>query len=160
MPNPFAGSRGYARLSNVFMRPLFSLLPVPRAFALLTVTGRRSGRPRQRPVRAVRDDDTLYAVAMMGERSDWLRNVRKEPRVEVKVGGKRYQGLAREITDPAEREAAIDTYVREVVSADYTDYIAYHWGWPTRRKIDEAHRRWAAEGVMVAIELEWPEGSP
>src|SRR3990172_12242847 len=93
MPNPFAGSRGYARLSNVFLRPLFGLLPVPRGFALLTVTGRRSGRPRQRPVRAVRRDATLYAVAMLGQRSDWLRN------------------------------------------------------------IQEAHRRWAAEGVIVAIDI-------
>jgi deazaflavin-dependent oxidoreductase (nitroreductase family) len=154
VPNPFAGSRGYARLSNVFMRPLFSLLPTPRGFVLLTVTGRRSGRPRQRPVRAVRRGDALYAVAMLGERSDWLRNVRKEPRVGVKVGGRRYGGVAREITDPAERDEAIDLYRREVLPADYTDYASYHWGFPTRRKIEEAHRRWAEEGIMVAIELE------
>ncbi len=158
MPNPFAGSRGYARLSNVLMRPLFSLLPVPRGFALLTTTGRRTGRPRQRPVRAVRHDDTLYAVAMMGERSDWLRNVRKERRVEAKVGRKRYHGLAREIIDPGERETAIELYVGEVVPADYTDYVGYHWGWPTRRKIDEAHRNWARDGIIVAIDLERPEG--
>ena len=154
MANPFAGSRGYARLSNIFMRPLFSLLPVPRGFALLTVTGRRSGRSRQRPVRAVRRDDTLYAVAMMGERSDWLRNVRVEPRVEAKVGGRRYKGRAREISEAGEREAAIEMYVREVFPADYSDYFGYHWGWPTRGKIEEAHRRWATEGVMVAIDLE------
>ena len=154
MPNPFAGSRGYASLSNIFMRPLFSLLPVPRGFALLTVTGRRSGRPRQRPVRAVRRDETLYAVAMLGQRSDWLRNVRKEPRVKIRTGRQRHSGLAREISDPAEREAALELYVQEVFPADYSDYVAYHWGWPTRRKIMEAHRRWAAEGVMVAIRLE------
>ncbi len=157
MPNPFAGSRGYARLSNIFIRPLFSLLPAPRGFTLLTVTGRRSGNPRQRPVRAVRRGDTLYAVAMLGERSDWLRNVRKEPRVEVKVGRRRYSGLAREVGDRAEREAALELYVREVFPADYGDYAAYHWGFPTRRKIEEAHRRWAAEGIMVAIDLERPE---
>jgi len=160
MPNPFAGSRGYARLSNLFMRPLFRLLPVPRGFALLTVTGRRSGRPRQRPVRAVRRDDRLYAVAMLGERSDWLRNVRKEPQVEVKVGGSRYAGLAREVTDPSERREAIELYAREVFPADYSDYAAYHWGWPTRSKIEEAHRNWAGEGVMVAIDLDRPEGGP
>ncbi len=158
MANPFAGSRGYARLSNLFMLPLFSLLPVPRGFALLTVTGRRSGRRRQRPVRAVRRDGTLYAVAMLGERSDWLRNVRNEARVEVKVRGDQYRGLAREISDPAEREAAIELYAREVFPADYSDYVGYHWGWPTRRKIEEAHQRWAAEGVIVAIEIDQPEG--
>ncbi len=158
MANPFAGSRGYARLSNIFMRPLFSLLPVPRGFMLLTVIGRRTGRPRQRPVRAVRGGGTLFAVAMMGERSDWLRNVRAEPRVEAKVGGRRYTGRAREISEAGERETAIELYVGEVFPADYSDYVGYHWGWPTRRKIEDAHRRWAVEGVMVAIDLERPEG--
>src|SRR3990170_3889012 len=131
MPNPFAGSRGYARLSNVFMRPLFSLLPTPAGFVLLTVTGRRSGRPRQRPVRAVRRGDALYAVAMLGERSDWLRNVRKEPRVEVKVGGRHYGGVAREIDDPGELGKALEGYL-QTVPADYMDYAGYHWGLPTR----------------------------
>ena len=157
MPNPFAGSRGYARLSNVFMRPLFRLLPVPRGFALLTVTGRRTGRPRQRPVRAVRCDDRLYSVAMLGERSDWLRNIRKRPRVEVKIGGNHYAGLAREVSDPFERREAIEAYVGLVVPADYSDYAAYQWGWPTRGKIEEAHRTWAGEGVMVAIDLDTPQ---
>ena len=157
MPNPFAGSRGYARLSNLFVRPLFSLLPAPRGFIVLTTTGRRSGRLRRRPMRAVRRRDTLYAVAMLGERSDWLRNVRKEPRVQVKVGGKRHDGVAREITDPGARDEALALYQREVFPADYVDYASYHWGFPTRRKIKEAHRRWAEEGIMVAIELE-PEG--
>lgn len=160
MPNPFAGSRGYARLSNIFMVPLFRLFPVARGFALLTVTGRRSGRARQRPVRAVRRDDTLYTVAMLGQRSDWLRNVRKEPDVGIRLGRRRYRGLARQVGDPAERELAVDLYVGQVFAADYTDYAAYHWGWPTRRKIVEAHRRWASDGVMVAIDLLQPEVGP
>ena len=154
MANPFAGSRGYARLSNLLMVPLFRLLPVSRGFALLTVTGRRSGKARRRPVRAVRRGDTLYAVAMLGERSDWLRNVRKKPLVGVKLAGASYRGAAREATDHAERDAAIDSYVGEVVPADYADYASYHWGWPTRRKIQEAHRRWAEEGIIVAIDIE------
>ncbi len=157
MPNPFAGSRGYARLSNLLMRPLFSLLPVPRGFVLLTVTGRRSGRRWQRPVRAVRRDTTLYVVAMLGEHSDWLRNVRKERRVQVKVGGQHHEGLAREIADPAERKTAQELYIREVFLADYADYAAYHWSWPTRGRIKEAHRRWAEDGIMVAVDFAGPE---
>jgi deazaflavin-dependent oxidoreductase (nitroreductase family) len=140
----------------MFMVPLFSLFPVPRGFALLTVTGRRSGRRRQRPVRAVRQNHTLYAVAMMGKRSDWLRNVRKEPRIGIKLGRRRHEGLAREVTVGAEQEAALELYVQNVFPADYSDYAAYHWGWPTRRKIKEAHRRWFADGVAVAIDLQLP----
>ncbi len=160
MPNPFAGSRAYARLANMLMVPLFSLFPVPRGFALLTVTGRRTGKRRRRPVRAVRRDDTLYTVAMLGERADWLRNVRKQARIHVKVKRRRHEGVAREITDPAERQRALDAYERDVFPADYSDYAAYHWAWPSRRKIEEAHRRWAAEGVLVAIDLERAERMP
>ena len=157
MANPFAGSRGYARLSNLFMRPLFSLLKVPGGFALLTVTGRRSGKQRQRPVRAVRSGDTLYIVAMLGERADWLRNVRRKPHVRIKIGRCRYDGSAREVSDPAELRAALELYVQGMFRADYIDYAAYHWDWPTRRKIQKAHRQWTADGVIVAVDIERPE---
>ncbi|MGH7818690.1 MAG: nitroreductase/quinone reductase family protein [Candidatus Binatia bacterium] len=95
MANPFASTRGYARLSNLVMAPVFRLLPVPRGFALLTVTGRRSGRLYSRPVRAVRGaGDALYVVAMIGERSDWPRNIRTNAQVLVKLGRHTHGGLA------------------------------------------------------------------
>jgi deazaflavin-dependent oxidoreductase (nitroreductase family) len=152
--NPFAGTRGYARVSNLLMAPLFRLAPIPAGFALLTVTGRKSGRPYLRPVRAVRSGGTLYVVAMMGERSDWLRNVQKTPRVSVKLGRTVRNGLARELTDSSERKAAFELYERQVFPFDYSGYLAYEWSWPTRPKIQGAHRRWAADGALVAIDLE------
>src|SRR5881397_45366 len=92
VPNPFAFSRWYHKLSNIFVAPHFRILPLPRCFVMLTVTGRRTGKPWRRPVRAIRRDDTLYAVAVLGERSDWLRNVRKNPSVRVKTGARTYDG--------------------------------------------------------------------
>ena len=154
MPNPFAATRGYARLSNIFLAPVLSLTPMPPGFILLTVTGRRSGKPRQRPVRAVRRGDTFYAIATLGERSDWLRNARKEPRVRVKTGRRTQGANVRQIRDSAERESAAELFVSEVFGYDYLDYLSLHWGWPTRRKIMDAHRRWLQDGVMVAIDVE------
>ena len=154
MPNPFAKTRGYARLSNIFASPIFSLTPMPRGFILLTVNGRRSGKPHQRPMRAVRRGDTFYAVAILGERSDWLRNARKDPRVRIKAGRRTENATVREISDPAERESAAQFYVSEVFRYDYVDYPSLHWGWPTRRKIIDAHSHWLEDGVMVAIDLE------
>ena len=154
MPNPFAKTRGYARLSNIFLSPVFSLRPMPCGFILLTVTGRRSGKPYQRPMRAVRRGDTFYAVATLGKRSDWLRNVRKDPRVRIKASRRTENATVREISDPAEREPAAQFYVSEVFRYDYLDYMSLHWGWPTRRKIIDAHGRWLEDGVMVAIDLE------
>ncbi len=158
MANPFARSRWFHRLGNAFVAPMFRLGPMPEGFVLLTVTGRKTGRPRTRPVRAIRSDDTLYAVALLGERSDWLRNARAKPEITVKLGSRQFGARVRELADPAERDAAADLFVREIVPFDYVDYAGYEWGFPTRRKIEEAHRRWAAEGVMVAIDLERPEG--
>ena len=157
MANPFAFSRWFHRLGNVFVAPLFRLGPMPAGFALLTVTGRKSGRLRTRPVRAIRLDDTLYAVALLGERSDWLRNTRAKPEITVKLGSRRLDARVRDLADAADLDAAADLFVREIVPFDYVDYAGYHWGFPTRRKIEEAHRNWVANGVMVAIELETAE---
>jgi len=86
MPNPFAKSRWFHKLANVTGGPqLFRAFPVPRGFALLRVRGRRTGKLRDRPIRAVRNGEGLYAVAIMGKRSDWLRNARKNPEVRVKA---------------------------------------------------------------------------
>ena len=157
MANPFAHSRWFHRLGNAFVAPMFRLGPMPEGFALLTVTGRKSGRLRTRPVRAIRLDDTLYAVALLGERSDWLRNTRAKPEITVKLGSRRLDARVRDLADAADLDAAADLFVREIVPFDYVDYAGYHWGFPTRRKIEEAHRNWVANGVMVAIELETAE---
>ena len=154
MPNPFATSRWYHKLSNIFMAPMFRMTPMPRGFALLTVTGRTSGKSRRRPIRAIRSGDTLYAVAVLGERSDWLRNVRKQPRVRAKVGGRTYDATAREVSEPAERREAEELYINEVPLYDYIDVPMVEWSIPTRRNLLEAHRRWLDRGVLVAIDLD------
>ncbi len=141
----------------MLVSPLFRLWPLPRGFVLVTVTGRRSGKPRHRPIRAVRRGGTFYALALLGERSDWLRNADKNPKVRIKAGRRTQGAVARRVSSSAEREAAIQLYVREVFPYDYVDYVSVHWGWPTHRKIQEAHRRWVDEGIMVAIDVERPE---
>ncbi|MBI1885424.1 MAG: nitroreductase family deazaflavin-dependent oxidoreductase [Chloroflexi bacterium] len=154
--NPFAHSRNYARMGNVIMRPMFRLFPVPDGFTLLTTVGRRSGKPRSQPVRAVRRDKSVYITRIMLAKrpADWLRNVRANPRVRVKMGRRSYEGVAREVTDPSEREAAASVYLSVVTPFDYFDYASLYWGFPTRRKIDEVHRRWVREGTVVRIDLE------
>jgi hypothetical protein len=97
----------------------------------------RCGGLSERSARA----NTLYAVAALGERSDWLRNVRKEPRVRVKVGGTTQAAVAREIVDVDERRSAEEQYIDQVDRYDYIDYPMLEWGFPTRRSIMDAHRR-------------------
>lgn len=60
-----------------------------KRFLLLRHTGRKSGKPRQAVIEVMRHDDTsgAYVVAAAwGEKSDWYRNIRKEPSVQITVG--------------------------------------------------------------------------
>ena len=155
MANPFARSRWFHRLANVSgMWIFFRLLPVPRGFALLTVTGRRTGRRRRRPVRAIRDGTTIYVVAILGERSDWLRNVRANPRATARLSTRTRPVTVREITEPSERQNAAEQYVETVVPYDYFDVPIVDWTWPSASSIRRSHREWLERGTLVALELE------
>jgi deazaflavin-dependent oxidoreductase (nitroreductase family) len=155
MPNPFAKSRSFHRLANYSGPPaFFRVLPLPRGFALLTVTGRKTGTLRRRPIRAIRDGSTLYAVAILGERSDWLLNARKTPDVRVRVGAKWHSAHVRDIADSQERDKARKLYVETVVPYDYFDVPLVEWTVPTPGKIVHKHEKWFDGGVPVAIELE------
>jgi deazaflavin-dependent oxidoreductase (nitroreductase family) len=154
MANPFAGSAFYARLGNVFTRPLWSTLPAPPGFGILTTVGRRTGKPRKQSVRAIRRGDVVFVVCMMGERTQWLNNIRANPAVTIRLRDETLHGNARPIVDAEERRRAAEAYVATTGWSDYTDYVAYHWGVPTRAKIERAHRRWFEEGIPVVIELD------
>ena len=41
-----------------------------------------------------------------GERSDWVKNLRREPTVTVQIETSRFEGRARPVTDPTEDEHA------------------------------------------------------
>src|SRR5437762_9966349 len=66
----------------------------PNAFALLETTGRRSGRPRHTPIGNGLAGDTFWLVAAHGEQADYVRNLRVDPRVRVKVAGRWRTGTA------------------------------------------------------------------
>ena len=155
MANPFAKSRWFHKLANYSGPPAFlRVVPVPHGFALLTVTGRKSGKRRRRPIRAIREGSTLYAVAILGERSDWLRNLRANPRAQARLGMRTRPITLREITDPAEREKAAQLYIDTVVPYDFFDVPIVDWTFPSPARIRKSHRDWLAAGTLVALELE------
>ncbi|MBI3767837.1 MAG: nitroreductase family deazaflavin-dependent oxidoreductase [Deltaproteobacteria bacterium] len=154
MPNPLAGTKFYARVGNLITRPLWSILPAPAGFGILTTVGRRSGKARRQSVRAIRDGDQVFVVCMMGDRANWLRNIRACPEVTIRLGDRSLRGTARDIVDVAERQRAAEVYVGTTNASDYLDYAVYHWSVPTYRRVERAHRRWFDEGIPVVIELE------
>jgi deazaflavin-dependent oxidoreductase (nitroreductase family) len=87
------------RLSNRLTR--FSLRKgiAPQTFALLETTGRRSGLPRHTPIGNGLVGDTFWLVAVHGNQADYVRNVRANPRVRVKVGRQWRSGTAVPLVD-------------------------------------------------------------
>jgi deazaflavin-dependent oxidoreductase (nitroreductase family) len=125
-----------------------------RGYAVITVTGRKTGRPRSLAVRAIPAGATPYVVAALGQNSDWLKNARKTPNVEAKLGWRTRPGVAREVTDATESASARRLYVETTVPYDYVDYVSVQWGWPSKRSIRRAAEEWINNGTLVAIDLE------
>jgi deazaflavin-dependent oxidoreductase (nitroreductase family) len=66
---------------------------------LLETTGRVSGEPRRTPVGGRRIGDTFWLVSEFGERSQYVRNIRADPRVRVRIRGRWYTGTAHPLPD-------------------------------------------------------------
>jgi F420H(2)-dependent quinone reductase len=72
----------------------------------LTVTGRKTGKRRTKPLLYMPDGDRYVVVASNGGRPDhpaWFLNVRANPDVDVQVGRRRFAARAR-IPEEGERD--------------------------------------------------------
>ncbi|MGW0705747.1 nitroreductase/quinone reductase family protein [Streptomyces sp. NPDC002643] len=71
--------------------------PVLRRMPLQTVletTGRKSGLPRRTPVGGRRIGDSFWLVSEFGEQSQYVRNIRANPEVRVRLRGRWHEGTA------------------------------------------------------------------
>jgi deazaflavin-dependent oxidoreductase (nitroreductase family) len=100
-------------------------------FLYLTTTGRTTGLAREIEIWFTRRGECWYVIAEHGEDAGWLRNLRANPRVSVRVGGPAVDALARVVDADAEPELAGE--VRALSEAKYG------WGdglvvelWPAR----------------------------
>ena len=75
-------------------------------FCYLTTTGRVTGRPHEIEIWFGLNDRTLYMLAGGGDRSDWVRNLSKDPEVSVRLASETFEGRARVVEDPEEDELA------------------------------------------------------
>jgi deazaflavin-dependent oxidoreductase (nitroreductase family) len=82
------------RLVNPVVRRLLERGLMPRTHALLETTGRKSGLPRRVPVGNGLRGDTFWIVTEHGNSADYVKNIRKDPRVRVKVGRRWRSGTA------------------------------------------------------------------
>jgi deazaflavin-dependent oxidoreductase (nitroreductase family) len=85
---------------------MFDLARAGDDFCFLTTRGRVTGRPHEIEIWFAADGDTLYLLSGGGARSDWVRNLRADPAVTVRVHDAGYDAVARVVDDPAEERRA------------------------------------------------------
>lgn len=143
------------------MRWVFAVY-TPRGHAVLTTIGRKSGRRRHNYVRAIQRRDKIYIVMMRLpevalERplfvSAWLRNIRTNPNVGIRLGRRVHAGVAQEVSDPDELELARAALCSTVHAIDWAEFILHARGLPSPAKIKALHRYWFDTGIPLIIDL-------
>ena len=72
-------------------------------YMVITHTGRKSGRSRHTPVNYAIVANEIYCTAGFGPVSDWYRNIKAKPQVEVWLPEGWWNGVAEEVVDPSVR---------------------------------------------------------
>jgi len=71
-------------------------------YCYLTTTGRVSGEPREIEIWFGLDGDTLYMLSGGRDRSDWVKNLIRQPEVTVRLGDRTFEGRARIVSNGRE----------------------------------------------------------
>jgi deazaflavin-dependent oxidoreductase (nitroreductase family) len=105
-------------------------------YCYLTTTGRKSGNPHTIEIWFALGEGRVYLLAGGGEQSDWVRNIRHEPRVGLRLGGDDMICRARVIDDPDE-----DALARRLLLEKYAP-----------RSSDDL-QEWSRTSLPVVVEL-------
>jgi deazaflavin-dependent oxidoreductase (nitroreductase family) len=88
------------RITNFFQKrvanPLMRLMPFQ---TLLETTGRKSGEPRRTPVGGSRVGDQFWFVSEFGEKAQYVKNIKANPNVRVRLRGRWLTGTAHLVPD-------------------------------------------------------------
>jgi deazaflavin-dependent oxidoreductase (nitroreductase family) len=76
--------------------PLMRLLPTQ---TLLETTGRKSGQPRRTPLGGRLVGNQFWFVSEFGEKSQYIRNIKADPAVRLRLHGKWRRGTAHLVPD-------------------------------------------------------------
>jgi deazaflavin-dependent oxidoreductase (nitroreductase family) len=106
-------------------------------FCYVTTTGRRSGRPHTIEIWFAVDGDAVYLLSGGGDRADWVRNLRADPHIGLRIDELEWEARARVVTDPDQ-----DARARRLLAGKYQDW---HEG--------EVLSGWARTALPVAIEV-------
>jgi len=106
-------------------------------YCYLTTTGRVTGKPHEIEIWFGIDESTLYILSGGRERSDWVKNLLKNPSVTVRIAKHTFAGIARLVSGEQE-----DTKARYLLAEKYQE-------WEEGRTLSQ----WARTALPVAIDI-------
>jgi deazaflavin-dependent oxidoreductase (nitroreductase family) len=96
-------------------------------YCYLTTTGRKTGEPREIEIWFGAEGGTLYLLAGGGERAHWVRNIRANPEVRVRVGDRGYGALGRTLLAGSSEDARARALLVEKYQPRYSGDLS-GWG--------------------------------
>jgi deazaflavin-dependent oxidoreductase (nitroreductase family) len=109
-------------------------------FCYLTTRGRVTGNPHEIEIWFAVDREvptTLFLMAGGGDGSDWVRNLRAQPSVTVRVGNTTYAARARVVDPDSEEDERARTLVHDKFAPRYSDDLT----------------EWRGRALPVAIDI-------
>ena len=117
------------------MHPAWPQAAATEAVCYLTTVGRRTCRAHTIEIWFAALNSCIYFLSGGGDRSDWVRNVRQQAAVDVRIGSETRSGAAYVVVDLAE-----DALARRLLAAKYQ-------GWREGRPLSG----WARTALPVAV---------
>ncbi len=94
---------------------------LPEQFCYLTTIGRVSGKPHTVEIwfAASPDSHCIYILAGGGHKSDWVKNIGKDPAVSVRLADDSYRGKGRVVESDEESFLARKLVVAKYYNREY-----------------------------------------
>jgi deazaflavin-dependent oxidoreductase (nitroreductase family) len=92
----------------------------------LTVRGRRTGKPYSVKIWFATRNGKIYVTSGRGMEANWIKNLRKNPDVELKIGGTSLRGTAVWRKGPEVRTEIFPLFFRKYFMAKVFKWVA---GW-------------------------------
>jgi deazaflavin-dependent oxidoreductase (nitroreductase family) len=107
-------------------------------YCYLTTKGRVSGKPHRIEIWFGVEGDSIFLLSGGGGESDWVKNLRADPKIELRIAKTQFIGHA-QVVDNAD----VDATARRLLAAKY-------YGWSEGKKLND----WASTALPISIELE------
>ena len=106
-------------------------------YCYVTTTGRVTGKPHKIEIWFGLHNGSVYLLSGGMDKSDWVKNMKKNPSVTVRVAKHTFPATARIVTDQSE-----ETRARHLLAGKYQ-------GWKEGKKLSD----WARSALPVALDL-------